>query len=153
MTERPVPVPVPGPGPSSSPVPACTLLHDGSCPLCAREVALYRRLAPEDGRVGFLDVSAEDGRPLPAGIDRRRAMARLHLITADGRVETGARAMLTLWQQLPGFRVAARLLRIPPLPWLLEIGYRGFLVVRPQLQWLARGGRSLRPAARTPPPQ
>lgn len=105
------------------PAPACTLLHDGSCPLCAREVALYRR----------------------------RAMARLHLVTADGRVETGARAMLTLWQQLPGFRRLARLLRIPPLPWLLEIGYRGFLVVRPQLQWLARGG--IRPAARTPPPR
>ncbi|WP_372089043.1 DUF393 domain-containing protein [Tistrella mobilis] len=144
MTEPPATTTTPGPAP------ACTLLHDGSCPLCAREVALYRRLASE-GQVGFLDVSAEDGRPLPAGIDRRRAMARLHLVTADGRVETGARAMLTLWQQLPGFRRLARLLRIPPLPWLLEIGYCGFLVIRPQLQWLARGG--IRPAARTPPPR
>ena len=55
--------------------------------------------------------------------------------------------------QLPGFHIAARVLRVPPLPWLLEIGYRGFLVIRPRLQSRARGGRSLTPAGRTPPPR
>jgi len=35
----------------------CTVYFDGACPLCRREIALYRRAAGE-GRIDWVDASA-----------------------------------------------------------------------------------------------
>jgi len=109
-----------------------TLFYDGACPLCRREVAFYRRL-DRDGRIDWADIS-EDARPLlGSGIGRRQALRRIYARTADGRLLSGARAFVALWRELPGFRLAAPLLALPPLIWGLEGLYRLFLLVRPRL--------------------
>ncbi len=38
--------------------PEITFLHDGECPLCAREVAMLRRLDRGRGRLAFDDIAA-----------------------------------------------------------------------------------------------
>ena len=65
-----------------------TLLYDGGCPLCLREVTFLRRRDPK-GRLQFVDVDAEEYAPeLWSGISYRQAMARIHAIRADGTVLT-----------------------------------------------------------------
>jgi predicted DCC family thiol-disulfide oxidoreductase YuxK len=113
-----------------------TVFYDGGCPLCRREIGWYRRrraLAPIEWR----DVSRCPETGLPADHDRQTLLARFHVALPDGGVTSGAAAFLALWGFCPGLRWAARLARIPPLPWLLERGYRVFLRVRPRLQRLA----------------
>ena len=116
-----------------------TVLFDGSCPLCRREVAAYRNLSPVDPEhtLAWRDVSTPDVQ-LPAGCSPSQAMARFHVQHADGSVDSGARAFIALWAMLPGWRWLARLASLPGVPTLLEQGYRLFLIGRPLLQRAAR---------------
>ncbi len=110
---------------------ACTVYYDGDCPVCAREIALYRRLcASAPVPPAFENVSAE-GCALPDGLTREKALARFHVRLASGELVSGAAAFIALWRATPRFRLIGRLASIPPLPWLLELAYRGFLKVRP----------------------
>lgn len=74
-----------------SSTPALTLLFDGGCPLCLREVTALqrrdRRLHPGAHRLAFVDINAADYDPTHhAGISYREAMGRIHAIQADGTV-------------------------------------------------------------------
>ena len=70
---------------------AMTLLYDGACPLCLREVTFLRRrdqlLHPLAPRLDFVDVDAADYDPAShAGISYRMAMGRIHGLMADGTI-------------------------------------------------------------------
>ncbi len=119
--------------------PSLTVLYDGACPLCRREISVYRGLGPlsPDTPVCFTDVS-EVGSPLPAGTTRDGLLARFHVQSPDGRLLSGAQAFLALWAALPGWRWLARLGRLPGMAWMMEQVYCLFLRCRPQLQRLAR---------------
>lgn len=106
-----------------------TLYFDGACPVCSREIALYQRQSGADG-IRWVDVSACSDNVLAPGLTRERALARLHFQRADGRLVSGAEAFTSLWQTLPRWAWAGRLLGARPALWLLEIGYRVFLWVR-----------------------
>lgn len=120
--------------PDPMPAPELTIYFDGSCPLCRREIALYRRLRGAD-RLQWLDVSS--AAPLGAGLSCEAAMRRFHVRDARGRLYSGGAAFARLWRALPGWRVAGWLFALPPMSWLLELAYRGFLPLRPRLQRLA----------------
>jgi len=71
--------------------PALTLLYDGGCPLCVREVDFLqqrdRRLHAANPRLAFVDIDAPGYEPqLHRGISYREAMGRIHAIEADGTV-------------------------------------------------------------------
>jgi predicted DCC family thiol-disulfide oxidoreductase YuxK len=119
---------------------ALTVLYDGACPLCRREMAVYRDLQPlqQDSPVCFADVS-NTAVPLPIGTTREQLMARFHVQDRDGQLLSGAVAFLALWAALPGWRWLALAGRLPGAAWLMERLYRLFLRWRPMLQrWAAR---------------
>ena len=116
-----------------------TVMIDGSCPLCRREIALYQSLTPLQ-TVSWRDVSSD-----LAGLsqaDQARYMARFHVQWEDGRLISGAAAFVALWRVMPGWRWLGRLARLPGATGLLELGYRGFLHFRPYLQRWARNAES-----------
>jgi len=124
---------------SSLPAPCpqgLTVLYDGSCPLCRREISVYQGLTAIE-TLSFKDVCDPALAP-PAGTRVETLMARFHVQHADGRLESGARAFIALWAVLPGWRWLARLGRLPGMTRLMEWTYVGFLQVRPGLQALAR---------------
>ncbi|MCZ4317281.1 DUF393 domain-containing protein [Comamonadaceae bacterium G21597-S1] len=126
-----------------------TVLYDGACPLCRREIGLYRDL-PASARLHFEDVSAS-GAVVPDGVTRAELLARFHVRQADGRLLSGAQAFLAMWALLPGWRWLARAGRIPGVAWLMERAYRGFLRLRPVLQRGARRWERARTAGRARP--
>lgn len=66
-----------------------TILFDGGCPLCLREVKTLKRLDNGVGRLGFIDIDQPDFDPdQHQGISYRDAMGRIHAITDDGEVVT-----------------------------------------------------------------
>jgi demethoxyubiquinone hydroxylase (CLK1/Coq7/Cat5 family) len=117
-----------------------TVLYDGSCPLCRREIAHVRTLSQrqQDGSLCFVDISQPTVGEAPLVDDRARLLARFHVQLADGSMLNGAAAFVAMWDRLPGWRWLARFARLPGMLILLEAAYRVFLWVRPSLQSVAR---------------
>lgn len=117
--------------------PPLTVWYDGTCPLCLREIGVYRGLRPNTP-VCFADVSDPES-PLPTGTTRDQLLARFHVRGSDGGLLSGAQAFLALWSALPGWRWLARVGRLPGATWAMERAYRLFLRMRPGLQrWASR---------------
>ena len=120
--------------------PPLTVLYDGACPLCRREIGIYRGLQPRqsDSPVCFADVS-DASLQLPPGTTREQLLARFHVRDRDGELLSGAQAFLALWAALPGWRWLALAGRVPGAAWLMERAYSLFLRWRPTLQrWALR---------------
>ncbi len=63
-----------------------TLLFDGGCPICRREVN-FLRSRDHSMRIKFVDIDLPNYRPeIYGGISYREAMGRLHALTAEGYV-------------------------------------------------------------------
>ena len=125
-------------------LPSLTVLYDGACPLCRREIGVYRGLQPlsPDSPVCFADIG-DLALPLPPalppGTTREQLLARFHVRGRDGELLSGAQAFLALWAALPGWRWLAWVGRLPGAAWLMERTYRLFLRGRPMMQrWAKR---------------
>lgn len=113
-----------------------TVYFDGSCPMCRREIAIYRRL-PQAMAIEWVDVSQCVA--LGASLSCAQAMARFHVRDAQGRLHSGAAAFSCMWRMFPGWRWLGCLSAWPPLSWGFEVAYRLFLPLRPHLQtWVRR---------------
>ena len=112
-----------------------TVWHDGGCPLCAREIALMRRLAPA-GAIDFIDASDAGDNACP--LDRAELLARFHA-REDGQLLSGAAAFAAMWRAIPLLRPLGLIARNRLVLAGLEHGYVRFLRVRPRLQaWMRR---------------
>jgi predicted DCC family thiol-disulfide oxidoreductase YuxK len=123
----------------NSPVNARTpvsVFFDGSCPLCRREVRMYQKIA-SSVPIHWIDVSS-NLQENTTGRSCAQLMSRFHVRTADGVLLSGARAFIALWLVFPGWRWLGRLGSLPLMPTVLELLYRGFLRIRPGMQWIAR---------------
>jgi len=110
--------------------PSLTVYYDGACPVCAREIGVYRGCAGADD-IAWVDVGANDAPPRVAeDLTRDQALARFHVRGADGTLVSGAAAFAALWRHLPAWRLLGRVASFGPITRALETLYRGFLVWR-----------------------
>lgn len=101
------------------------LLHDGECPLCAREVAMLRRLDRGRGRIDFEDIAAPAFDARPYGRTQPELMARIHGALPDGRVIEGVEVFRRAYAAVGlGWLVAPT--RWPLLRPLADAAYRWF---------------------------
>lgn len=134
--------------PAAGPSSPLTVYHDGGCPLCAAEIAHYRK-AHGAQALRFIDVSdpaAEPGDDLA----REALLARFHVRDAEGRLRSGAAAFATLWRSLPGWRWLGRIVGARPVLPIAEAVYRAFLPLRPRLAAALVAARILAPPGRGP---
>lgn len=117
-----------------------TVLYDGACPLCMREISHVKGLAErqKDCALRFVDISFGSSDCSAFAADRKTLLARFHVQRSDGSRLDGAAAFVAMWSRLPGWRWLARAARLPGGLAFLEVAYRGFLRIRPGLQRLAR---------------
>ena len=106
--------------------------HDGSCPLCRREIAMMRRL-DRRGAIDFVDVTQASASSCP--IDPAAMLARFHA-SEDGNLVSGAAAFAAMWRAIPLLRPFGLAARSPLVLAALERIYLFFLRVRPRLQRL-----------------
>lgn len=131
--------------PSARPDSALTVYYDGACPVCSREIALYRRQVGAEQCV-WVDASICAESALGEGLSRGNALARFHVRRADGVLVDGMLGFTLLWRALPRFAWAGRIASSGPLPLLLDAAYRVFLWVRP----LWQGARTASTSKRQP---
>ena len=114
-----------------------TVFYDGACPLCNAEIGLYRACAGAE-RIDFVDVSVAEAGAVAPGLDKAAALERFHVRNLDGTLASGAAGFGHLWLALPGWRWIGRIVLLPGILQLTEVIYRGFLILRPALQWIWR---------------
>jgi predicted DCC family thiol-disulfide oxidoreductase YuxK len=103
--------------------------YDQSCPLCAREIALMRRL-DRAGRIRFVDASDPNS---SCPLDRTEMLARFHAME-NGEILSGAAAFAAMWRAIPLLRPLGMIAKLPGIEPLLDWAYGHFLKVRPRLQ-------------------
>ncbi|MBT8413980.1 MAG: DUF393 domain-containing protein [Boseongicola sp.] len=88
-----------------------TVIYNGSCPICSREIEMYRgRVEDAGGDLGFVDLNAAD---LAAfGLTPDEAARRLYVVRG-GELIAGVDAFVILWRETPGFAWLARLVGLP----------------------------------------
>jgi predicted DCC family thiol-disulfide oxidoreductase YuxK len=111
-----------------------TVYYDGKCPLCRREIGLYKK-SKGANTVIWSDVSSPDS-SLPPGVVRDDALQRFHIKDAKGSIHSGAAAFIELWHHLPGYRALGRACNNQPIRKILEFFYIKFLEVRPLIKTL-----------------
>lgn len=109
--------------------PNVTVWYDAECPLCVREIKLMRRLSPP-GAIDFVKIQRATGCPL----DTATLMSRFHAQESGQPIVSGAAAFAAMWRAIPLLRPLGLVAKFPPVLWLLERLYRGFLKIRPWLQ-------------------
>ena len=98
-----------------------TVLYNGSCPICSREIAAYRRHAADTGLpLDFRDLGTEDLSRW--GVTEDEAARRLH-VAHEGRVLTGLDAFRMLWGAMPRFAWLAWLTGLPLIRPLARLVY------------------------------
>lgn len=108
-----------------------TVWHDGGCPLCAREIALMRRL-DRRGNISFVDATSGS-----CPLDRAAMLARLHAREEGGPMLAGAAAFAAMWRAIPLLRPFGLMARNRHALTVLDALYARFLRIRPLLQGLA----------------
>ncbi|MBC7385339.1 MAG: DUF393 domain-containing protein [Cryobacterium sp.] len=116
------------------------ILYDGGCRVCAWEVEKYQKADPH-GRLLLTDINAPNFDAGRYGLDANQVRKYFHVMTPDGKVIAGVDAFIEIWETLatPFSLRAARLARLSPVHGLMELGYAGFVLVRPFLP--RRSGR------------
>ena len=113
--------------------PAVTVFYDGLCPICNREVTLYKKL-DRAARVQWTNLRQDPDALAAESFSYQEAMDLLHVKDGDGKVHIGMDAHLCMWSQLPYFRVVAAALKaMPRSTRVLEKFYLVFTRYRPGL--------------------
>jgi len=116
--------------------PEITFLHDGDCPLCAREVAMLRRLDRGRGRLAFDDIAATGFDAGRYGSTHEQLMARIHGVLPDGTLVEGVEVFRRAYAAVGlGWLVAPT--RWPVVRPLADAAYRWF--ARNRLRLTGRG--------------
>ncbi|MCL7406958.1 DUF393 domain-containing protein [Marivivens sp.] len=111
-----------------------TVWYDSQCPLCAREIAVMRRL-DRRGAIEFVDA-CDPNTSCP--LDRTAILERFHA-QVGGQLYSGAAAFAAMWRAIPVLRPLGVIAGWPPMTPLFEALYKGFLQIRPRLQRALRG--------------
>lgn len=120
-----------------------TVYFDGGCPICSREIAMYRNQEGAD-RCAWVDASSCPEATFGPGLSREKALARIHVRRADGTLVDGVRGFALLWQKLPRFAWAGRIASLGPIPVVLDAAYAVFLRVRPLWRGSVHGAATKR---------
>ena len=101
-----------------------TVFYDGACPICAREIALMRRLDRQQ-RLAFCDFSSPDYDAAITGLTVPALSAVIHARWADGTVIAGMDVFRAMWETV-GLRFLAKLSRLSFLDLLAMRAYAWF---------------------------
>ena len=105
--------------------PEFTVLYDGDCPLCVREIGMLRWLDRGKGRLGLSDIAAPEFRAADFGVSHAMLMARIHGVLPDGRLVEGVEVFRRAYAAVGlGWLVAPA--SWPGIARLVDAAYRWF---------------------------
>jgi predicted DCC family thiol-disulfide oxidoreductase YuxK len=106
-----------------------TDFYDGKCGLCRREIEHYKHIAPE-GIFIWQDITTNASMLESLGITYADGLKLLHAQDAQGKIHIGVDAFLLIWQQMPRWRILAKIVGAPIIRPLVNTVYLSFAAWR-----------------------
>ncbi|SEL04484.1 thiol-disulfide oxidoreductase DCC family protein [Nitrosovibrio tenuis] len=102
--------------------------YNSACPICNAGIKDQRRRMEASGvkDVEWIDVHTHPQAVKEVGSPLEQVRERLHVKTADGKIDIGADAFTYLWSKTPSQRWLAKLLRLPIFKQLIRLAYNIF---------------------------
>lgn len=98
-----------------------SVLYNADCPVCNFEIRHYARYAGANRLpIRFDDLNTDACAQW--GLDADTAARRLYVLH-EGAMTSGIAAFLVLWAQMPRYRILARLVGLPGIRQIAELGY------------------------------
>jgi predicted DCC family thiol-disulfide oxidoreductase YuxK len=96
-------------------------LYNGDCPVCSAEMCSYEAYSQkQDLPIAYDDLNKIDLSDW--GVTEDQATRLLHVLH-DGKLHVGTDAFLVLWEQLPRYRMLARIGRLPGIYHIADVLY------------------------------
>jgi predicted DCC family thiol-disulfide oxidoreductase YuxK len=108
------------------------IYFDGLCLACSAEINHYRKL-PGAENFSFIDITSPDFKAAEHGLDPHLAHKVMHVRDTKGILHQGVDAFRAIWNELPRYHFLYRLSENKVMRALLNIGYEGFVKIRPYL--------------------
>lgn len=109
-----------------------TVYYDGLCKVCDREISVYKKSRGAE-KIQFKDICAPGFDAAQEGVDPVKVHKVMHAKTPAGEFRTEVDAFIAIWEVLPAFQKLADIAQLKLVRKLLNIGYHGFVKVRPFL--------------------
>lgn len=110
--------------------PELSVFYDGLCPLCSKEIDLYRGKANSE-KIRFVDISQPDFNAHSEGLDPEKVHERFHVKLEDGTIIEGVDAFVEIWKCLGIWRPMQILATYSFTRPAFDLGYNVFAKIRP----------------------
>jgi len=111
-----------------------TVYYDGECPLCRREMSMYKSLSCSTD-ISYIDIEAANFDCNDLVLKKKQLKSRFH-IKKNGLFLSGGYAFAELWKHYPKLRFLNIIFSSRLMGFLLDKTYNVFLILRPLLQSL-----------------
>ncbi len=111
--------------------PVVSVLYDGACPRCRASLALIMAADP-DQVIAPVDITGVDVRTIHPGLTIESCMRSMHVVTKQGIVTKGFKAVKAIGWRLPMFWLPALIGSIPGVAWAGGILYNAVAATRPR---------------------
>ncbi len=108
------------------------IYYDGLCKACSLEINHYRKQKGAEF-FNFVNITTSDFEPQNHGLDPFKVHKVMHVRDRNGNLKEGVDAFRAIWNELPRYRFLVRLSDYRAVRAILELGYRGFIQIRPYL--------------------
>lgn len=113
---------------------AARVFYDGLCRVCSAEIEFYRKKDPA-APIQWVDITQTGFDAVAEGLNPDEVHRLFHVKTQDGKILQGVEAFRSIWSAIPALHGWAKWSSLPGVRPLMELGYRGFVWIRP---WLPR---------------
>lgn len=109
-----------------------SVYFDGQCILCSQEIQHYAKLKGAEN-LRFVDISSPHFSAEAEKVELNKIHKIMHVRDKNGDLQTKVDAFITIWSELPQYQWLARLAKKNTLRFFLDLGYDGFVKIRPYL--------------------
>ena len=107
------------------------ILYDGNCVVCDIEISHYKRIAPMDFEM--VDISNPSFKAVDYGLTTDAVNRHTHVMSPDGKIHVGVDAFAHIWSRIPRYSFAKKIVDLPGVRSMAEVGYEVFVRLRPYL--------------------
>ena len=91
--------------------PSTTVLFNGDCEICTKEICVYQNYGNAEGLpIDFKDINNTDLAPF--GLTRDETARQLHVLK-NSELFVGVKAFVILWNEMPKYRFLAKIFSLP----------------------------------------
>ena len=99
------------------------VFFDNNCPVCRREVSLYKKLSDKKD-IKWYDVTSNNQYLKEINKTKKECLKVLHVIDNNGNIQTAVDAFIVIWSECRYFKLMVFIFKTPYLKQLADYLYK-----------------------------